>query len=92
MGLTLTTRDFPDDPVVKNPPSNAEDEGLIPGWGTKIPHLVEQLSLCSTTTEAHSLWSLQATPRESVCRNERSHVTGMILHVQLGPSAAKSIN
>ena len=30
-------RDFPDGPGVKNPPSNAEDVGLIPDWGTKIP-------------------------------------------------------
>ena len=22
----------------KNSPSNAEDVGLIPGWGTKVPH------------------------------------------------------
>ena len=30
--------DFPGAPVVKNSPSNAEDMGLIPGRGTKIPH------------------------------------------------------
>ena len=30
-------KDFPGGPVVKNPPSNARDMGLIPGWGTKIP-------------------------------------------------------
>ena len=30
--------DLPGGPVVKNPPSNAGDVGLIPGWGTKIPH------------------------------------------------------
>ena len=30
--------DFPGGPVVKNPPSNAGDAGLIPGWGTKSPH------------------------------------------------------
>ena len=33
-------KDFPGDPVVKNPPSNAGDAGLIPGQGTKIPHAV----------------------------------------------------
>ena len=33
-----SVRDFPGDPVVKNSPSNAEDVGLIPGRGTKIPH------------------------------------------------------
>ena len=32
-------------PVVKNPPSNAGDAGLIPGWGTKDPHASRQLSL-----------------------------------------------
>ena len=36
--------DFPGGPVVKNPPYNAEDMGLIPSWGTKIPHATEQLS------------------------------------------------
>ena len=37
--------------MVKNPPANAGDVGSIPGWGTKIPHAVEQLSLRATTTE-----------------------------------------
>ena len=31
-------RDFPGGPVVKTSPSNAGVVGLIPGWGTKIPH------------------------------------------------------
>ena len=44
-------KDFPDGPVVKNPPSNAEDSGCIPGWGAKIPHALGQLSQCATTTE-----------------------------------------
>ena len=44
-------RDFPFGPVVKNPPSNAVDAGSIPGWGTKIPHAAEQLSLRTVTTE-----------------------------------------
>ena len=43
--------DFPDGPVVKNLPSNPGDEGLIPGWGTKIPQASEQLSPQATTTE-----------------------------------------
>ena len=30
-------KDFPGGPVVKNPPSNARDVGLIPGRGTEIP-------------------------------------------------------
>ena len=36
-------QDFPGGPGVKNPSSNAGDVGLIPGWGTKIPHAVGQL-------------------------------------------------
>ena len=38
--------------VVKNPPSNAGDVGLIPGPGTKIPHATGQLSLLTTTRES----------------------------------------
>ena len=34
-------RNFPGGPVVKNLPYNAGDKGLIPGWGTKIPHAAE---------------------------------------------------
>ena len=33
----LLYRDFPGGLVVKNPPSNAADEGSIPGQGTKMP-------------------------------------------------------
>ena len=39
-------RDFRVGPVVKNLPSNAGDEGLIPGWGTKIPQ-AETKTQCS---------------------------------------------
>ena len=38
------SRDFPGGSLVKNLPCNAEDAGLIPGQGTKIPHVTEQLS------------------------------------------------
>ena len=37
-------RDFLGGPVVKTLPSDAGGLGLIPGWGTKIPHAMEQLS------------------------------------------------
>ena len=43
----------------KNQPCNAGDVGSIPGWGTKIPHAAEQLSLHSTT-------------REHACHEERA--------------------
>ena len=54
---------FPGGPVVKNLPANAADRGLIPGFGTKIPHASEQLSLSATITEA-AVWSPQTTARE----------------------------
>ena len=38
-------------PVVKNPPCNVRDIGLIPGQGTKIPHAVEHLSPFLKMTE-----------------------------------------
>ena len=40
--------------MVKNLPANGEDMGSIPGLGPKIPHAAGQLSLCITTTEAHT--------------------------------------
>ena len=47
--------DFPGGLVVKNPPfNNAGGASSIPGWGTKIPHSSEQLSLRVTTRE--SVW------------------------------------
>ena len=42
---------FSGGPVVKNPPFNAGDVGLIPGWGAKIPHATGQLSPHAITTE-----------------------------------------
>ena len=43
--------DFLGFPVVKNPPYDSGNTGLIPGRGTKIPRALEQLSLHATTTE-----------------------------------------
>ena len=58
----ICARDYPGGPVVKNPPCNAGDLGSIRGWGTKIPHATEQLSLHVAT-------------RESTHHNERSRMT-----------------
>ena len=44
--------DFPDGSVVKNLPSNAGDEGLIPDQGTKSPHASRQLSPGTATRES----------------------------------------
>ena len=55
--------DFPGGPVVKNPPSNAGDTGLIPDRGTKIPHAAGQLILCATSTEPEHLNYRARTPQ-----------------------------
>ena len=44
-----TKGDFLGGPVVKNPPCNAGDMGSIPGYGTKIPYAMDQLSFCTKT-------------------------------------------
>ena len=41
---------FPGGAVLKNPPANAGNTGSSPGPG-RIPHDVEQLGPCATTTE-----------------------------------------
>ena len=42
-------QDFPGGSVVKNLPCSTGDITSIPGWGTKIPHALEQLSPRATT-------------------------------------------
>ena len=49
--LIVAGGDFPDGPVVKNPPSNRGDVSSISGQGTKIPHAAKQLNLCAATIE-----------------------------------------
>ena len=61
--------------VVKNPPANAGDVGLIPAPG-RCPHAAEQLSLRASTTQSEFYWELWlAKPMDahSLCRNKRSH-------------------
>ena len=43
--------DVLDCPEVKNLSFNAGDMGVTPGWGTKIPHALGQLSLRAATTD-----------------------------------------
>ena len=60
---------YPSSPVVKNPPSNARDVGLIPDQETKTPHVMGQLSPCTPTREPIHLndWApvLQQRPEHS---------------------------
>ena len=64
----MDLRDFPGDPAVKNPPSNAGDLGLIPGRRIGIPHVLGQPSPSAAAREPTLGWSY----KEPACRNERS--------------------
>ena len=58
----LYSWDLPGGPVVKNLPSNAGDEGSIPGQGTKIPDATRQLSPCASVKILHAttkIWCSQ---------------------------------
>ena len=57
--------------MVKNPPSNAEGAGSTPGQGTKIPHVVGQLSPHVTTTEptCSGAHSTTREPQDPTCYN-----------------------
>ena len=45
--------------MVKNSPSNAREVGPTPGWGTKIPRAVGQLSPCPTAREPRATTKIQ---------------------------------
>ena len=59
--------DFPSGPVIRNPPANAGDMGLIPGPRTKIPHASRQLSP-TRSSEAHK-------PRAGALQQEKPRQT-----------------
>ena len=60
--------------MVKNPPCNTEDAGLILGQRTKIPHAAEQLNLRPPTAEP-------GVPQlESMRHHERSHMPQLRLN------------
>ena len=71
LSIEVTLGDFPGGPVVKNPPSNAEDVGSIPGQGTKIPHATGQLNLHGATKPVRPS---RASTTELTCLSERAHV------------------
>ena len=68
--IVVIFMDFPGGAVVKNPPANAENMGLIPGLGRS--HMLQSnearapqlLSPCATTTEA-------LTPRGHALQQEK---------------------
>ena len=65
-------RRFHGGPGIKKPPCNARDTGLICGLGRC--HILEQQSLCSTTTEP-VLWSPGTTTTEPAGHNYLSPCT-----------------
>ena len=71
------SRDFPDGPVVKNPPCKAGDMGSIPGWGTKMPHAEEQLSQLAASSVPmclHHKSSLCAQDPHDATKTQRSQI------------------
>ena len=56
--------EFPSGSVVKNSTANAVGHKFNP-WSGKIPRPMEQLSLCTPTSKAHSPWSPCSTTREA---------------------------
>ena len=67
-------RDFPGGPMAKSLPCNARDTGLIPGWGTKIPHVVGQLSQLASTRESTLQFTDYTIREKPVCCNRRSQM------------------
>ena len=68
----MKSRDFPSCPVVKNPPCNIGNVGLIHGLGTKILHAKQQLSPhayhnhWACVPELESLWAKTKIPHDAV--------------------------
>ena len=83
------SRDFHGGRLIKNLPCNAGDMGLIPGWGTKIPHASGQLSSRTTTRQPQQ--------NKAVAKTRKAHVQQWEVHVpqwsactlQLRPSTVK---
>ena len=91
MVLKIWLRDFPGGPVIKNLPSNAGDEGSIPGWGIKIPHGVGAPEPTGQNSEpalsrATEACALQLGRSPHVLQLEKAHA------LQWRPSTAKTKN
>ena len=68
----MGVRDFPSCLMIKNPPSNAGQTGLITEQGTKSLSAVEQLSPRTTTTEPACLEPEHLTGEKPEHLSERS--------------------
>ena len=79
--------DFPGGPVVKNPPTDAGDVGLIPAPGTKIPRAVGQLRPRAAIPEAPEHLRAHVLKQEKHCNEKPCTATGSSPH---GPQLGKS--
>ena len=73
--------DFPAGPVVMNLPSIAGNMGSTAGWGAKISHTAQKLSLYT-----HSYWAHATQLEKPTHSSRRRHMS------QLRPSATKERN
>jgi len=78
LSLLRVYRGFPSSPVVKNPTSNVGHSGLIPDQGTKIPHAMGQLRLCTMPREAHAL---QQWPSAAQIQSVSWHCEERFVHI-----------
>ena len=53
--LKIETRGFPGGPVVKNPPCNVGDMGLIPSHGSKIPKGFKETKTVCHSERSHRM-------------------------------------
>ena len=72
--LILNVGHFLGGPLVKNPPCNAKDMGLIPGQETKVSRAAEQLSPHAPELVSCNYQGQRVMTRESVYCSERSHM------------------
>ena len=60
MQLREQMEDFLGGPVVETLTSNARGEGLIPGWGPKLPHASwpkkQNINRCNTVTNSRKIF------------------------------------
>ena len=68
VGWTISYKGLPWESIGQDLPSNAGNEGSIPGQRTKTPYAMEQLSPFTTTSEPRCPWSPHHNWREDpVC-------------------------
>ena len=79
-------RDFPGGPVVKTSPSSAGVAGvMIPGWGTKIPHLRAKKSKHRSKIVTDSVRTLKTAHTKNLKKHKRAGVDVSIVLIIVRP-------